>query len=343
MNITQKLVDTMTWAASADKQVDLPNDSFITEIDLELSLTMSGSGAAALATHGLWRAIQSLKIAGGSGKDYYSMSGVQMGVLMHYLNLVDYPTIRTWHEIVATTQIVSWKLHFGSRPYDIFGRRNPCDLSAALPAMDEANLKLTWTCTPANALDDIITISSGTMRVTVHKVQAVNEAQELAIKRGLYVPVSSSEAYDPGATKSNLSGQRFVPTGNYLKRIVIAAQDDTGVGSNGPLFVGNQVTEVGIKLAKANTWLIDAVRTAQLQLNNPKFDGMEVVDTPNVQSPWAPAGFYLLDLRQYDKEDLGLDTRGLGSNDVILGLTIGAYASGEVEQIWYEQYEPYSR
>lgn len=343
MNISQKLVETLTWAASTDKQVDLPNDAFITEIDLELSLTMSGSGAAALATHGLWRAIQSLKIAGGSGKDYFSMSGVQMGVMLHYLNLVDFPTIRTWREIMATTQIVSWKLHFGSRPYDIWGRRNPFDITAALPAMDESNLKLTWSCTPANALDDTITISSGTMRVTVHKVQPANRVKELAIKQTLMVPVSSCEAYDPGATKSNLSGQRFVPTGNFLKRIAIAAQNDAAVGSNGPLFVADQVTEVGIKLAKANTWLIDAVRTAQLQLNNPKFDGMEVVDTPNTQSPWAPAGLYNLDLRRYDKEDLGLDTRGLGSNDVILGMTIGAYSSGEVEQIFYEQYEPYNR
>lgn len=340
MNLTHQLVDTMTWAASADKDVDLPLDGFITRIDLECSITGSGAMASAMATLGLWRVIQSLKIKGGSGKNYFNMSGVQMGVLLHAINMRDFPDVGTWHDLVATTQTIAWRIHFGSKPRDEFGRDNPFDLTAAIPAMDENNLKLIWSTTGNDAMDDTVTISAATMRVTVHKVLPP-AGMEQAIKAGLMVPISSSESCDPGGTKSSLSYQRDIPTGGYIRRIAIAAQDDTAVGSNGPLFVADQVTEVGVYLSKANQWLIDGLRTKQLQLNNPKFDGMEVVDTPNTQSPWAPAGLYCLDMRAYDHRDFGLDVRGLRTSDVKLGMTIGAYASGEVEQVWYDQLLPY--
>ncbi len=342
MNSTKQLTDTLAWSASGNPTLDLSKEGFLTELDVAVSVTSSASQASDAATFALWRAIQSLNIKGGGGKDYFNMSGVQMGVLMHYLNLVDFPG-KTWREIAATTHIVVWKIHFGSRPYDVFGRHNPFDLTAAIPAMDETNIKLTWGCPANNVLDDTITLSSATMRVTEHRVLPQSFAEERAIKAGLFIPTSSCEAYDPGATKSALSGQRYAPTGNFLKRIAIAAQNDTAVGSFGPLFVGDQVTELGVKLAKANTWIIDGIRTDKLQMSNPKFDGMEVVNTPNTQSPWAPAGFYNLDFRQYGHQDYGLDTRGLGSNDVILAMTIGAYATGEVEQIFYEQYEKYAK
>lgn len=334
MNNSKLLADTITWAASSDKQVDLPTEGLITRIDLEAYITGSGAMAAAMATFGLYRAIQNLRIQGGGGKDYFNMSGVQMGVLLHYLNLLDFPAVPQ-KELVATTQSIGWTIHFGSKPRDQWGRDNPHDLSAAIPADEESNLKLTWGTTASNALDDTVTLSSATMYVTVHQVLAPKDVMA-ALKAGIKVPISSSESYDPGATKSNLSGKRQIPTGGYVRRIAIAAQNDTAVGSNGPLFVGDQLTNVGVKLERDNSWIIDGIRTKQLQLKNPAFHGMEVVDTPNTKSPWAPAGFYCLDLRNYGDRDFGIDARRFGANDLTLGMTIGSYATGEVEQIWYD-------
>ena len=341
MNVTEKKTDVLTWAASTDKQIQLSNSGFITRLDLELYITLSATAASDLATHGIWRAIQGLRIQGGSGKVYFNMSGVQMGVLLHALNLHDFPG-KTWREIQAQTQSAAFRIHFGTRPRDVYGRDNPFDLTAAIPAMDETTINIIWSTTPNSALDDTITISSGTMYVTEHRVLPANRAVEQAIKSGLKIPISSSEAYDPSATKSNLSGIRYIPTGNWVKRIAIAAQDDTAVGSFGPLFVGDQVTEVGLKSQPDNLQIINALRTKQLELNNSLVDGMAVVNTPNIMSPWSSPGLYILDLREYGQSrEYGFNTRGYGANDLQLQLTIGAYASGETEQIWYEQYEDY--
>lgn len=340
MNICKKITDTLTYSAGNDVQIDLPTDGMITRIEAELYLTASGAAAAALSTVGLWRAIQNLKIQGGGGKSYFGMTGTQMGILLHYLNLVDFPGT-CWREIVATSQYVAWRLHFGSRPRDIWGRDNPFDLTAAIPAVDETNLKFTWTCCASDdTIDDTLTVSSGTMRVTVYEV--------LPPGRGQYppnwtrmIPVSSSESYDPGATKSDLSGERDVPTGNYVRRIAIMALDATAGSSNGPLLKDDQMTEVGLKLVKENRRLIE-VRAKQLELQNPILDGMQVIDTPNTMSPHNPTGgLYLLDLRQYDHADYGLDCTRMTTGDVKLGMTIGAYSSAEKEHIWYDQIQRY--
>lgn len=341
MNNTKKLVNTLTWAASSDVQVDLPTDGIITRIDLECYITMSGAASANIATWALFRAIQSLKIQGGGGRDYFNMSGVQMGMLMHYMNALDFPGV-PFYDIVATSQYAGWTLHFGSRPRDQYGRDNPFDLTAGIPADDETNLKLTWTTAAANSMDDTLTISSAVMRVTVHQVLAPKGTME-ALKNQLYVPISSSESCDPGATKSALSYQRNVPTGGYLRRILVMAQDDTAVGSFGPLVVDGQVSEFGLKLEKENRWIIDGIRAKAIQLANPAMGGMSVVDTPNTNSPWAPAGFYNLDLRKYGDRDFGIPTTGLDPGDIKLAMTIAAYATGEVEQVWYDTLIPYRR
>lgn len=329
MNITKKLVDTLTWAASSDVQVDLPTEGLITEIDIECSITGSGALNAALSVEGLWRVIQSLKIEGGGGKVYYGLAGTQMGLLLHYLNLLDYPG-STWRDIVATTQNIGWRIHFGSRPRDIFGRKNPFDLSVAIPAFAETNLKFIWTTTAATAINDNTTISSGTMRLTVHEVLGGEKAWSKMI------PVSSSESYDPGATKSDFQAQRDVPTGNFVRRIAIMALDATAYTSVGPLLKNDQMTEVGILLNKENRWLIQA-REQALRLGGPVLDGGNTSDTPNTMEPYIMDGRYVLDLRQYDNPDYGLNTKGLQTGDVKLGMTIGAYASAEKEHIWYDQ------
>ncbi|KKN50490.1 hypothetical protein LCGC14_0632150 [marine sediment metagenome] len=335
MNITKKLVETLTYSAGNDVQVDLPTEGIITRIAIEMAITASGASAAALSVAGLWRAIQNIKITGGGGKSYFSMTGKQMGMMLHHVNLTDFPG-RSWREIVATTQTVAAILHFGSRQRDVYGRDNPYDLTAAIPAQDETNLKLTWTCAASDdSIDDTNTISSGTMRITVHEV--LGQSTE-----GLMIPISSSESYDPGSTKSDLQGERDIPTGNYVRRIVIMALDATAGSSGGPDLKDDQVTEIGIKLVRENRRLIE-VRAKALELFNPLWDGMQVVDTPNTLSPHNfTGGLYVLDLRQIDHPDYGLDTRRMNTGDVKLALTIGAYAAGETEHIWYDQVQAYA-
>jgi len=338
-NIAKKLTDTLTYSAGGDVQVDLPTEGMITRIDIGFDITNSGAGALALSVMGLWRIVQNLKIEGGGGKSYFGATGTQMGILLHYLNMVDFPGT-CWREIVATTQECKLRLHFGSRPRDIWGRDNPYDLTAAIPAIDETNLKLTWTCAASDdTVDDTLTVSSGTAYVTVYEVLSSTGRYPASWPR--MIPVSSSESYDPGATKSDLSGERDVPTGSFVRRIGIMALDATAGSSNGPLLKDDQMTEVGVKLVKENRRLVE-VLAKSIELGNPLLDGMQVVDTPNTMRSHNPTGgLYLLDLRQYDHPDYGLDTTKMTTGDVKLGMTIGAYGSAEKEHIFYDQIQPY--
>ena len=335
MNIVKKLTDTLTYSAGNDVQIDLPNEGIITQVDWELYLTLDAGAASTMSVLGLWRAIQNMKIEGGGGKSYFSMTGTQMGMLMHHLNVLDYPG-KCWRDIVATSQYIAGRIHFGSRLHDVYGRENPFDLTAGIPAQDETNLKFTWTCAASdNTVDATRTISSGTMRVQVSEVLGQPTA-------GLMIPISSSESYDPGATKSDLSGQRDIPTGSYVRRIAIMAIDATAGTSSGPLLLDTLVTEAGILLPKENRRLIE-VRAKQLELQNPLWDGMQVANTPNTQSPHnTTGGMYVVDLRQFDHPDYGLDARRMNTGDLKLGLTIGTYASSSKAIMWYDQVQMYA-
>lgn len=344
MNITKPVNDTLAWAASSDVSVKLPKDLIITEIEGEVYLTADGSIAADCLELGLWRAIQGLQIRGGSGKQYLSMTGTQMGLLLHYLNMVDFPGT-TWRDIVATSQYFKFRLHFGSRPFDIFGRRNPYDLTVAIPAHKETSLDFTWTTTATTAISVAQVISSGTMRLLIHGVSADAAGEAAWRAKGAMVPISSSESANPGATKSSYSFQRDIPTGNFLRRIGILAIDQTAYSSNGPLLKDDQMTEVGIFLGRENRWIYQA-RAKQLELANPILDG-QILDTPNTLSPHnGTGGLYQIDLRGFDHPDYGLDARSypghpISTSDIKLGMTIGAYATGEAEQIWYDQVQQY--
>ena len=347
MNITKPVNETLTWAASTDVSVKLPKDLIITEIEGEVYLTGSGALAADLSVLGLYRAIQGLQIRGGSGKQYYSNTGTQRGMMIHHLNLIDHPGT-TWRDIVATSQYFTFRLHFGSRPRDIFGRRNPYDLTVAIPAHKETSLDFTWTTGAAAAITITATLSSATMRLLVHGVtaDAVGEAKWRAF--GGFTPISSSESYDPGATKDSYSGQRDIPTGNFVRRIAIMAIDATAYTSSGPLLKADQMTELGIFLGRENRWIYQA-RAKAIELQNPVLDGMQVANTPNTLSPHnTTGGLYQIDLRGFDHPDFGLDARSypghpMSTSDLKLGMTIGAYATGETEQIWYDQVQQYDK
>ena len=346
MNITKPLNNSLTWAASSRVSERLPKDLIITEIELQVYLTASGAAAAALDVMGLWRLIQGLEIVGGSGRQYFSNTGSIRGVLMHYLNMVDHPGT-TWRDIVATSQYFKFRLHFGSRPRDVWGRHNPYDLTVAIPAHKESSLDIVWVTGAADdTIDDILTVSSGSMKVLIHGVTADALGEAAWIAKGAMVPISSSESYDPGATKSNYSGQRDIPTGNFVRRIAIMAIDATAGSSNGPILVADQMTQVGVFLGRENRWIYQN-DAKNIELSNPIMDGMQVVDTPNTLSPHnTTGGLYQIDLRGFDHPDFGLDARSypghpISTSDIKLGMTIGAYASGETEQIWYDQVQQY--
>jgi hypothetical protein len=337
-NVTKTLVDTATWAASSQRQVDLPMEGAITRIVIEYDLTVTGVLAADTnAEFAQHKPIQNLKITGGGGKNYLGAVGDQMGRLLHFLNLKDFPGV-SFHKAMATNTVYGCiVLHFGSRPRDMYGRDNPFDLTAFIPAKDESNLKLTWDTTQAaDICDTAIDISAGTMRFTVYEVLGLPKLDGM-------IPVSSTVQYAHSANFSDLGAQFDVPTGQYIRRIALLQQDATAISSGGPLVANDEIGRVGLLLPKENRRLIEIDWEALISEGGiPRVAAMTAAGAVTKPADQNVAGFGVLDMRKYGHPEYGLDLRNYATGDVKLGLTIENYASGDDTIIFYDAVQPYS-
>jgi len=337
LNVCKTLVDTAAWAASSSKQISLPNEGAITRIMITAPFTVTACLAADTNTalHA-WKPFQSIKIEGGGGKAYFSMTGEQMGRMLHFVNLVDFPGRKFERGMATNTLYACLVLHFGSRPRDVYGRDNPYDLSAFIPAKDETNLKLTIETTQAaDICDTAIDISAGTFTAHVFEVLGLPDMKGM-------IPISSTESYAHTANKSDLSAQFNIPCGSFLRRIAIISQDDTAISSGGPLMAADEISKAGIILPKENRRLIELDYEAlvgKLALPGELLTTAAGAVTKPIIT--RQEGFLLLDFREFGNKDYGLDLRGYQNGDALLGLTITNYASGDDTIIWYDTIQPY--
>ena len=337
----KSLVETKAWAASSDLQFTLPNEGAITRIVIYYALTVTACLAADTNTEfAAYKAIQNLKVEGSLGT-YVGASGEQMGRLLHFINQKDFPG-RQFHKAMATNTIYGCiVLHFGSHLRDAYGRDNPFDLSAFIPARNEAanGLKLTISTTQAaDICDTAIDISAGTFYVDVYQVLGLDNMKG-------YMPFSSSELYPHSGNKSDLQDQHTVPTGLLLRRIALLSQDDTAIASGGPLLASDEIAKVGLLVTKeGDKRFIESNWDALIQeAGIPRVAAMTAAGAVTKPADLVNAGFVLLDLRPYGDADYGLDLRTpVQSGDVKLGLTIQNYAAGDDTIIYYDGVKPYA-
>jgi hypothetical protein len=332
------LVDTLAWAASTDKQIDLPNEGLITRIDLEAQITADAAAVAAHSTDAFSRIIQNIKIEGGGGKAYVGMSGDQMGRLLHFMNVNDFggrPFMHPFDQEGTYITSALFRLHFGSRPVDAYGRDNPFDLTAFIPAQDETNLKLTWTTTAlADIIDDTVNISAITIYAHVYQVVGLPSSQGM-------IPVSATTTYAHTANYSDLGKEFDVPTGAYLRRIVMLVQDETTNANAGPLRAYDEVPKVGLLLPKESRRLIE-LRTQALSLTNYAIALQQKDASVSQGALVAPFGFFVIDLRPYTHPDFGANLIGFQTGDVKLGITIENLTGGDDTIIWWDEVQPYA-
>ncbi|BAS31226.1 hypothetical protein [Dehalococcoides mccartyi] len=338
--IRKSLTETQAWAASSEKQITLPNEGAITRIVLHYILTVTACLAADTNTQlAAYKAIQNLKIEGSVGGTYFGASGEQMGRLLHVINQVDFKKTSFAKGMTTNNIYGNLILHFGSRPVDAYGRDNPFDLTAFIPAQDESpnGLKLTISTTQAaDICDTAIDISAGTFSADVYEVLGLPSMAG-------YKPMSNTEFYAHSANKSDLSDLHDVPTGCFLRRIFLLSQDDTAIASGGPLLADDEIAKVGLILPKENRRLIESnwvFLTEPLALTQiPAMTAAGAVTKPINQ---AITGVGLLDLREFANPDYGLDLRGYQTGDIKLGLTIQNYAVGDDTIIYYDAVQPYA-
>lgn len=359
--VEETQTETGTWAAdSGGISTDLIKNGAITRIKATAEVTPSGGGlAGANQPNGLFRVVQNLRIAGGS-HTYFTLpadDAAMGGVLLHYLNQYDgFGLGHTDASVAAPSRTyspVTFVYHCGSRPKDKYGRDNKFDLTAFIPSTLESRLTAVWVTSGNDVMDDTITISSAVMRYTVSTVLGAEAdlLQEMAHQEVMtppgvkaMIPAWTAEVFQHTATASDYSGERNVPTGGWLKRIVIVEQDDTATRS---VRAQDEVTGVAIKLAKDGSHLL-RVFVDQMLASLPPGSVLEADDAALDFGVHAPEGIFIIDLRPHVSyaspagRDYGLDlTRyNIGSGDVKLGLTITNYTAGDDSLIVYENYLP---
>lgn len=340
--VVNRQTPSWTWAASSVVSGDVKATGALTRIVLRFHMTPSATMAAAMQEQGLWRAIQTLKLVGNGGVNYFSMGDMQIGRMLRCLNMNDKvaPGIT---QPISTPNDVLLVLHFGSRPFDQYGRDNPFDLSAFVPAFDDSGLKIEWGTTANDVMDDAVTISSGTLYATLYevlgtKLDIMREMHRQGVRHPM-VPTSSYYSYAHTGTFSDVSKELDVPCGAYLRRIAIMCQDDTATR---PLLADDEVTEVALKLPVGNQRIFfdDWPAMVQGQQRGPQNGLVDDAGTTGGAVALG-AGFATVDCRQLAHPDYGLDLRNMKTGDIKLGVTIGSYAAGDDSFYWFDQVRPY--
>jgi len=344
-------IGTLTYGASTVVNADVPRDGVITRIDVEVQVTPSATLVGANLPMGIWHVIDTLRLVGGGGKQYVGMgSGELLGRIIHAHNQYDFPGLpfvgaRDLTAPNTTFVPVVFRLHFGSRPRDNYGRDNPFDLSAFLPAHRESSLKMEWGCPANSVVDGTVTITSATMKMTIYQILGTSaEILDEMARQGLdpsmpMSPVSSVESYAHTGAISDLGKQFDIPMGNFLRRITIMAEDATTV----PVLSMDEITRVGIILPQSGERIVD-MDFSSLVTGQMPGGAMLLADEGGAVDTYLQTqkGIGIIDLRQHGYREFGMDTRNLKNGDVKLGVTVGTYAAGDKSYIHYDQLEKIS-
>ncbi len=361
--VTQTQTTTGAWVASTTVGFDVERIGLITRVHATVEITPSATLQAAHQPDGLFRTLQNLTLKGGA-HTYFTLPsepGGQPGVLLHYLNQVDgFGVGHSKGSVTApdhTYVPVNYIWHAGTRPRDKYGRDDPWDLSAFIPASQEQSLRCEWVTGPNTVLDDTVTISSAVLRLTIQRVMGTqSEILEEMQRQGVLdilpdgangmIPAWTAKINSPTNTASDYTLEEDVPLGGWLKRISILAQDATATR---PLRAADVVSGIRLKIVQTGETLIEANVDGVFAGSLPLGTGLEADDAVTDFNLHAPYGIFPVDLRGHGQGPLsrewGLDLTGelvsLQTGAVKLGFTVPTNASGDDILILYERFEPY--
>ena len=346
--VTKRLTATNTWAASTDMTpVDIPHEGLITEITMRANLTATLTATA--LDDWFRRGIQNIKIEGDGGRAFLGMSGPQMSTLLSLWQEAKYkmPTVHSngggialaAPDVGSTTHVAVWKFHPGSNP------RDPFDLTAAIPAKALSTLQIKLTTPASGHADPNGLVTAGTFNYEISEVLGVPTPP------GLMVPLGSTLHYAHTANYSDFSYEIDVPAGAWLRSIVMLVRDDTAT----PAMRRKDDEVTGIRLRKPKTGQIvfeqniyEAKQSMMAHYNWPGCAGdvgpigaiATIRPAPESLQSMVPAGFVIIDLRQFFDPLYGLDLRNYQTGDYKLGLTIANYAAGDATTIYWDQLLP---
>lgn len=352
-----------TWAADATQRVEIENDGIITQLDLVWETTPSATLASANQPDGLWRIGRDFRLSGGS-HTWFALpndDGGEGGVLLHFANNLDMRMAGVRGGVIVAPQRtytpVVFVLHAGVYPMKD-GQANPFDLSGIVPGLARTNVVLEAQSSGSDVMDDTVTISSATLRITRHYILGSHGeiAQEMMAQgvmlpspgeMGLSQPITAMMPAwlvtidSPTATASDYGRELTIPTeGGFLRRILLLAQDAT---ADRPLRASDEVTAMKVSVHGQE---IIKVFVDGLNGKMPYSNVLEADDAAIDFGANAGSGVYILDLSKHRAANTpaalyGLNLSQVPSSAAKLGLTLTTNASGDDSLVLYERYKAY--
>ena len=349
--IRQRQTDYATGVYDSTTSTDIRASGALTRIILRAHILVGTSTMISNHfTDAVWRIFDSIRVKGAGGVSYFSLGDHECGIHLHLLNMYDKTINGTGHgKLVNFTEYTDavFVLHFGSRPRDEYGRDNPFDLTAFIPAFDDAELKLEISHAAELCMDGSGKYGSSPIYITTFQVFGTKGdiLQEMARQRvqipagaggNCMIPVSTYISEAHLGTKTDFSYEKDVPTGTYLRRISILELDASTPNTR----MDDQVTALALKLPQSSQRLIqeDLAALTYTQGSIESLQEADVAVTTGVQQ--TGPGWGVLDLRQHADPDYGFNLMPYGPGAVKLGMTM-AYNSGEDTYLWYDQVRPY--
>jgi len=246
---------------------------------------------------------------------------------------------------------VKLSFHAGVRPKRRDGVDNKFDLSGFVPAGIESSPQVTWTTNPNTVLDDTVTLSSGVLTITAHRVlgttadieqamanQGVMDILDL-VRSGAegvlpnplctgFIPAWGAQVQSPTATAADYSLELDAQLGGFLKRVSFIAQDATATR---PIRAGDELTAIRFIVPEKGITVL-AYDTERTMADGP-FGDMQAADDLTSFGGSAHTGVYPIDLRAYGpttlEQIMGYDTRGRQTGYAKWGQTLRTNASGD--------------
>lgn len=343
-----------TWAADSTISVDVESIGVITRLSFQVEVTPSATLTGANQPDSLTRLVQNIRVEG-SSQVYCTLpaeDGAHAGTLLHYLNRKD--GFGIGHMSGSVTVPVGqahipivFRLHPGSRPRDAYGRDNPFDLTAAIPAGIESQLTLEWVTSGNDVMDDTVTISSAVGRVLIDRITADSPGELLSEMQAQGVPGArtnhmvtpqwSAAVKSIGSTAADfVTITDDLPTGAWLKRVGLLAQDATATR---PIRAADEITRIQLKDNRRGVPLHEW-HTDDLSADMPMATMTEADDAAGDFQGSAPQGVWGLDMRPLAHPEYGLNLQGVQNGDFQLAYIVTNQASGDDRLLLFERLLP---
>lgn len=307
------ITSTISWSAGSTESLDLNLTGYITQIDVYATLTVTKgtSPSTGLDTDAAMRAFDTIKVTASNWKDWISFSDGRQAFWASYLKSQGNAICEGLTETASDTDTVT--VQFSIHPGSNFG--NTKDLSRVIPFRGFSNVQFKVGWAAAGAIATGYTITGGTVEIVVHRMvldKGESEKEAFAGTDYLLLPRYIPQQYSITDTVSNYSFIKNIPTGSYIRDLLMMVADSNDKRSN------TDVTEVQVADNKGNT-----------RFKESRFARFVRTMRQNFYLPTTPTGVAMVMFKEITTKDYGLDMTAASLGDWKMEMSTGA-ANGKV-------------